>query len=422
MPKQFTSNLGPRFQNCKWGLRNKATSQDLTNQRTCSMEGKRVSKKSQQADAIHKPSSREEGKLMDSVRKEDEGVDTHQHQPFPLVNSGENKRKGLVCRPRKHKRRKKGYHGGQQSDSICIVCQYGGCLILCDHCPSSYHMECINLENVPDGKWFCPSCCCGLCGLRDVDGQSQLFTEVCDQCSLQYHVDCMTRARIGFPRSHPSEKFCSQNCFELCGRIHQLLGIRNPTSVDGLTWKLLRSTRNDCNVYNELRIDTCSELSQALNLMHECFEPIIEHHTKRDLIVDIVYNSVSKFKRLDFRGFYIMALQKDDEFVCAATVRIHGHKVAEMPLVATAFKYRRQGMCQLLVHELEKMLSQLHVERLVLPAISERSELWQSLFGFSEMSSAERLELLRFPFLGFQGTTMFQKILSKIIPRMEMRV
>ncbi|CBI37511.3 unnamed protein product, partial [Vitis vinifera] len=109
--------------------------------------------------------------------------------------------------------------------------------------------------------------------------------------------------------------------FQLCGRIHQLLGIRNPTSVDGLTWKLLRSTRNDCNVYNELRIDTCSELSQALNLMHECFEPIIEHHTKRDLIVDIVYNSVSKFKRLDFRGFYIMALQKDDEFVCAATVR-----------------------------------------------------------------------------------------------------
>ena len=68
-----------------------------------------------------------------------------------------------------------------------------------------------------------------------------------------------------------------------------------------------------------------------------------------------------------------------------------------------------------------QMLSQLHVERLVLPAISERSELWQSLFGFSEMSSAERLELLRFPFLGFQGTTMFQKILSKIIPRMEMR-
>lgn len=146
MPKQFTSNLGPRFQNCKWGLRNKAASQDLTNQRTCSMEGKRVSKKSQQSNAISKPSSREEGKLMDYVQKKDEGVDTHQHQPFPLVNSGEKGRKGLVCRPRKRKRRKKGYHGGQQSDSICIVCQYGGCLILCDHCPSSYHMECIDLE------------------------------------------------------------------------------------------------------------------------------------------------------------------------------------------------------------------------------------------------------------------------------------
>lgn len=37
-------------------------------------------------------------------------------------------------------------------------------------------------------------------------------------------------------------------------------------------------------------------------------------------------------------------------------LRIHGHKVAEMPLVATAFKYRRQGMCQVLVHELEKVI------------------------------------------------------------------
>lgn len=35
--------------------------------------------------------------------------------------------------------------------------------------------------------------------------------------------------------------------------------------------------------------------------------------------------------------------------------RIHGQKVAEMPLVATRFKYRRKGMCRLLVDELEKV-------------------------------------------------------------------
>jgi len=37
--------------------------------------------------------------------------------------------------------------------------------------------------------------------------------------------------------------------------------------------------------------------------------------------------------------------------------RIHGQKVAEMPLIATRFKYRRKGMCRLLVSELEKVLS-----------------------------------------------------------------
>ena len=37
-------------------------------------------------------------------------------------------------------------------------------------------------------------------------------------------------------------------------------------------------------------------------------------------------------------------------------LRIHGQKLAEMPLVATMFKYRGQGMCRVLLHELTKVI------------------------------------------------------------------
>lgn len=36
--------------------------------------------------------------------------------------------------------------------------------------------------------------------------------------------------------------------------------------------------------------------------------------------------------------------------------RIHGQKIAEMPLVATNFEYRKQGMCRILVQELIKVI------------------------------------------------------------------
>ncbi|KAF2292083.1 hypothetical protein GH714_009310 [Hevea brasiliensis] len=62
----------------------------------------------------------------------------------------------------------------------------------------------------------------------------------------------------------------------------------------------------------------------------------------------------SKLRRLNFHGFYAIVLHRGDEIVSVATVRIHGLKAAEMPLVATPFQYRRQGMCRLLLHELLK--------------------------------------------------------------------
>ncbi|KAF3771809.1 Increased DNA methylation 1 [Nymphaea thermarum] len=110
-----------------------------------------------------------------------------------------------------------------------------------------------------------------------------------------------------------------------------------------------------------------------------------------------------------------MLLEKGDELISVAVIRIHGEKVAEMPLVGTRVQYQRQGMCHLLMSELENMLSALGVERLILPAASQLKDTWIRSFGFMQLTSEEKFQLLGFTFLDFQDTIMCQKLLSPII-------
>ncbi|XP_043718917.1 increased DNA methylation 1-like isoform X2 [Telopea speciosissima] len=271
------------------------------------------------------------------------------------------------------------------------------------------------VEDVPNGDWFCPFCQCGICGLRGSGTSDRSFSSSCYQCTRQYHVDCLSKRELPISGS-PPKNFCSQNCFQIFDHLHQILGKSNPTSIEGLSWTMLRRGINDIHFGEAmLKIDLRVKLSHARNIMQECFHPIIDPRSKRNIVVDVLSNRVSKFKRLDFHGFYTMFLQIGDEVTCVATVRVHGPTVAEMPLICTGFKYRQQGMSHVLVNELEKMLTQLGVERLVLPSIPQQSQTWKNSFGFTEMSHEERLELLGFPLLVFQGTTLYQKFLTKSI-------
>ncbi|ERN05280.1 hypothetical protein AMTR_s00007p00138750 [Amborella trichopoda] len=42
--------------------------------------------------------------------------------------------------------RKKTYYNQCESDEICSICLYGGDLVLCDRCPSAYHLTCLHLK------------------------------------------------------------------------------------------------------------------------------------------------------------------------------------------------------------------------------------------------------------------------------------
>lgn len=57
--------------------------------------------------------------------------------------------------------------------------------------------------------------------------------------------------------------------------------------------------------------------------------------------------------------------------VAAALVRVFGHQLAELPLVATRYAVRRQGHARVLMTAIESLLSGIGVQTLSLPAAQE---------------------------------------------------
>ncbi|KAG2669946.1 hypothetical protein I3760_14G059900 [Carya illinoinensis] len=315
-----------------------------------------------------------------------------------------------------HVRMKRSSHQGE-NDSICTVCHYGGELILCDKCPSAFHKSCINLKDVPDGDWFCPSCCCGICGQKKFGGNSEHQVDdivlTCYQCEHKYHIYCLRNRGADGMEICPEEKwFCCKKCEQIFLGLQNILGKPIPVGEDNLTWMLLKPMTPDSHDLEALS-ENYSKLNVALGVMHECFIPMKEPRTRRDLVEDVIFSRESELNRLNFRGFYTVLLERNDEMIAVATVRIYGEKVAEMPLVGTRFRYRRRGMCRILMNELEKRLMELEVERLLLPAIPSVLNTWTTSFGFTKMTDVERFQFLDSTFLDFPDTIMCQKLLRK---------
>ncbi|KAJ4725560.1 PHD zinc finger protein [Melia azedarach] len=314
--------------------------------------------------------------------------------------------------------RLKGHHHSNENDYICSVCHYGGELILCDGCPSSFHISCLGLEGFPDGDWFCPSCCCGICGdskfreeIEDVMDGSVL---ICYQCERKYHSGCIQNGGTDKSRTHAKENwFCSKKCKEIFLGLCKLLGKPIPVGVSNLTWTLVKSMQQDMVEVDVTEIEALSKLNLACSVMHECFEPVNEPYTSSDVVEDVLFSRGSMLNRLNFRGFYTILLERNEEMITVATVRVFGEKAAEVPLVGTRFQYRRLGMCRILMNVLEKKLMELGVERLILPAIPSVLNTWTTSFGFSRMSVSERLQFVDYTFLNFPDTTMCQRLLPK---------
>jgi hypothetical protein len=71
--------------------------------------------------------------------------------------------------------------------------------------------------------------------------------------------------------------------------LRQILGKQIPVGVDNMTWTLLKPMMSDSNDVEAIT-ENYSKLNVALGVIHECFEPVKEPHTQRDLVEDVIFN------------------------------------------------------------------------------------------------------------------------------------
>ncbi|CAD8202864.1 unnamed protein product [Paramecium pentaurelia] len=73
------------------------------------------------------------------------------HQQDSQINPNQNLRKRNLNKPQYVETETKW-------DDKCKKCNKGGKVICCDTCPKVFHPKCINLKEVPQGKWNCLNC------------------------------------------------------------------------------------------------------------------------------------------------------------------------------------------------------------------------------------------------------------------------
>ncbi|KAG8064539.1 hypothetical protein GUJ93_ZPchr0004g39009 [Zizania palustris] len=303
-----------------------------------------------------------------------------------------------------------------QNDDTCRLCGDGGELICCDNCPASYHQDCLPCQDIPDGSWYCYGCLCDICGevINLEELGSSLPALECSQCEQQYHVKCISGMFLCNEEGGPCAWFCGRRCQQIYMNLCSRVGMPDHIN-DGFSCTVLRNN-GDQNISKDADIALLAECNMklviALRIMEECFLPIIDPRTGIDIMPSILYNWRSEFVHLDYKGFYTVVLENDDNIISVASIRLHGTLVAEMPLVATCRDDCQQGMCKRLMDYIEEMLKSLKVEMLLLSAIPNLVDTWTSTFGFELIDDRDKKKLSKLRLVSVPGTALLKRNLS----------
>ncbi|KAI4349277.1 hypothetical protein L6164_009886 [Bauhinia variegata] len=347
------------------------------------------------------------------------------------------------------------------SDDMCAVCGDGGDLILCNGCPRAFHAACLGLHCVPESSWHCTDCRdnagsgressgtgrpimirltrvvkspefemggCVVC--REHDFSVSKFDDrtviICDQCEKEYHVGCLRDSGLCELKELPKDKwFCRDDCnriyvalqnsvstgakvvpasiSDIINRKHEERGLFINGGMGDIQWRILSGKSR----YPE----HLPLLSRAAAIFRECFDPIVAV-SGRDLIPVMVYGR--NISGQEFGGMYCVVLIVKSVVVSAGLLRIFGRNVAELPLVATSRKYQGKGYFQVLFSCIERLLSSLSVEKLVLPAAGDAESIWTKKLGFRKISEDQLSKYLREVQLTlFNKTSMLEKTVEQ---------
>ncbi|XP_061352612.1 increased DNA methylation 1-like isoform X3 [Gastrolobium bilobum] len=364
-------------------------------------------------------------------------------------------------------------YSAKDNDDICIICWDGGNLLLCDGCPRAFHTECASLSSIPRGDWYCQFCqnmferekfvaynanavaagrvegvdpieqitnrCirivkdieaelsgCALCGGVDFSrsGFGPRTIILCDQCEKEYHVGCLRDHKIAYLKELPEGNWlCCSDCMRAHSTLENLLvreAERLPESLLGVINKKLVEKElqpiKDIDVRWRLlngkiaSPETRPLLLEAVSIFHECFNPIIDAASGRDLIPAMVYGR--NVRGQEFGGMYCALLMVNSCVVSAGMLRIFGTDIAELPLVATTNRNHGKGYFQTLFSCIERLLAFLNVKNLVLPAAEEAESIWTDKFGFSKMKPDQLTNYRKTcnQMVTFKGTNMLHKM------------
>ncbi|CAJ2635875.1 unnamed protein product [Trifolium pratense] len=88
---------------------------------------------------------------------------------------------------------------------------------------------------------------------------------------------------------------------------------------------------------------------------------------------------------------YCVVLIVNSVIVSARLLRIFGCNIVELLLVATSREHQGKGYFQVLFSCIERLLSSLNVEKLVLPAVGDAESIWTKKLGFHKMSEDQKV-------------------------------